>query len=74
MVYTGKSHRELLPLNELVEVLMKDDVTGEMMAKEEKLDKLFKSASKVRSEFDQKTKEMLQLLHKQRDEQVFLLI
>jgi hypothetical protein len=65
----GASHK-LLPLDELVTYLVKDDIQVEMMAKEDKLESLFKLASKAASEYDAKTTEMIQLLHNTRDEQV----
>ena len=42
-----------------------------MVAKEADLEQLFKATSKVLSEYDDKTEEMLQTLWFTRDEQVF---
>ena len=42
-----------------------------MLEKEEKLAALFKKTSKIMSEYEKKTEEMVELLHKARDEQVF---
>ena len=40
------------------------------MEREDNLEKLFKCTSKTISEYDNKTGEMIELLHKTRDEQV----
>ena len=40
------------------------------MEREDNLEKLFKCTSKTISEYDYKTGEMIELLHKTRDEQV----
>ena len=40
------------------------------MEREDNLEKLFKCTSKAISEYDNKTGEMIELLHKTRDEQV----
>ena len=42
-----------------------------MLEKEEKLAALFKKTSKIMSEYEKETEEMVELLHKARDEQVF---
>ena len=41
-----------------------------MIAKEDKLEELFKQTTKVSSKYDEETKAMLAMLHKQRNEQV----
>ena len=68
---SGKPH-ELLKLDKLVDILTKSDVTTKIMAKEDEFERLFKDASKARSEYEIQTTEMIQLLHKQRDDQVSL--
>ena len=40
------------------------------MAREAELERIFKYSSKVGSEYDAVTEDMIQLLHKTRDEQV----
>ena len=42
-----------------------------MLKKEEKLAALFKKTSKIMSDYEKETEEMIQQLHKARDEQVF---
>ena len=42
-----------------------------MLEKEEKLAALFKITSKIMSEYEKETEEMVKQLHKTRDEQVF---
>ena len=70
--YLGKLHH-LLNLGELVTRLTEDiDVMREaMLEKEEKLAALFKKTSRIMSEFEKETEEMVKQLHKARDEQVF---
>ena len=72
MFYLGKPH-DLLNLGELVTRLTKDiDVMREaMLEKEQKLASLFKKTSKIMSEYEKKTGELVEQLHKARDEQVF---
>ena len=43
------------------------------MAREDNFEKLFKCTSKASSEYDDKTAEMIQLLHKTKDEQVVII-
>ena len=69
--FTGKDH-VLLPLDELLKALRADNSTSKVLEKEDKYEKLFKYTSKMYSEFDNKTTEMVELLHKTRDEQVKL--
>ena len=59
-------------LGELVTRLTGDiDVMREaMLEKEEKLAALFKKTSKIMSEYEKETEEMVKRLHKARDEQV----
>ena len=59
-------------LGELVTRLTGDiEVMREaMLEKEEKLAALFKKTSKIMSEYEQGTEEMVKLLHKTRDQQV----
>ena len=70
--YVGRPH-DLLNLGELVARLTEDiDVMrGVMLEKEEKLAALFKKTSKIMSEYEKETGEMIEQLHKARDEQVF---
>ena len=42
-----------------------------MLEKEQKLAALFKKTSKIMSEYEKETEEMVKQLHKARDEQVF---
>ena len=42
-----------------------------MLKKEQKLADLFKKTSKIMSEYEKETEEMVKQLHKARDEQVF---
>ena len=51
-------------------MLADDDMMVNMLAKEDQLEGLFKLTSKARSVFESKTAEMVELLHKTRDEQV----
>ena len=48
-----------------------DVMRGVMLEKEQKLAALFKKTSKIMSEYEKETGEMVELLHKARDEQVF---
>ena len=70
--YVGRPH-DLLNLGELVARLTEDiDVMrGVMLEKEEKLAALFKKTSKIMSEYEKETGEMIEQLHKARDKQVF---
>ena len=43
------------------------------MAREDDFETLFKNSSKAYSEYDNETAEMIKLLHKTRDEQVFII-
>ena len=43
-----------------------------MLEKEQKLADLFKKTSKIMSEYEKETEEMVKLLHKARDKQVFV--
>ena len=43
-----------------------------MLEKEQKLAALFKKTSKIMSEYEKETEEMVEQLHKARDEQVFV--
>ncbi|XP_067941634.1 uncharacterized protein [Watersipora subatra] len=57
----------LMSLKELTKILVEDD---RVVVKEEKLEKIFKETSKAQSEYDSETNEMVQLLHKTRDDQL----
>ena len=57
-------------LDQLVAALVESGVTAKIMEREDNLEKLFKCTSKTISEYDNKTAEMIELLHKTRDEQV----
>ena len=63
-------------LNELVGTLTEDiDVMIEaMLEKEQKLTALFQKTSKIMSEYEKKTEEMVKQLYKARDEQVFVCV
>ena len=63
----------LLNLGELVSILTEDiDVMRKvMLEKEQKLAALFKKTSKIMSEYEKETEEMVKQLHRARDEQVF---
>ncbi|XP_067949329.1 tripartite motif-containing protein 2-like isoform X1 [Watersipora subatra] len=60
-------HHMLMSLKELTKMLVEDD---RVVVKEEKLEKIFKETSKAQSEYDSETNEMVQLLHKTRDDQL----
>ena len=47
-----------------------DVMRGAMLEKEEKLAALFKKTSKIMSEYEKETENMVKQLHKARDEQV----
>ena len=47
---------------------------GAMLEKEQKLAALFKKTSKIMSEYEKETEEMVKQLHRARDEQVFLCV
>ena len=59
-----------MTLDQLVAALVEDGIIAKIVEKEDNLEKLFKCSSKTSSEYDNKTAEMIQLLHKTRDEQV----
>ena len=61
-----------MPLKALVRRLTEDiDVMREaLLEKEQKLAALFKKTSKIMSEYEDETEEMVKQLHKARDEQV----
>ena len=69
---TSGLHHKLTSLGELVEALSEkiNKVKEEMSAKEEKLELLFKLASKAVSEYDDETNEIIKRLQTARDEQV----
>lgn len=66
---TGEAD-DLLSLDELVTVLAKDldKCKVELIVEEEYVAELFKSMSKIVSEYEAKTREMVELLRKARDE------
>ena len=74
-MYVGKRH-DLQNLEELVTRLTEDiEVMREaMLKKEEKLAALFKKTSKIMSEYEKETEEMVKQLHEARDEQVFVCV
>ena len=45
-----------------------------MLEKEQKLSAMFKKTSKIMSEYEKETEEMIQQLHKARDEQVIVCV
>ena len=57
-------------MDQLVAALVEGGIRAKMMEREDNLEKLFKCTSKTISEYDNKTGEMIELLHKTRDEQV----
>ena len=59
-----------MTLDELVAALVEVNIRDKIMEREDNLEKLFKCISKTISEYDNKTGEMIELLHKTRDEQV----
>ena len=59
-----------MALDQLVAALVEIGITAKIMEREDNLEKLFKCTSKAISEYDNKTREMIELLHKTRDEQV----
>ena len=59
-----------MTLDQLVAALVEDGIIAKIVEKEDNLEKLFKCTSKSISEYDNKTGEMIELLHKTRDEQV----
>ena len=69
---TAGSTHDLFSLEELVEFLTKqfNDMKDQMIKKEEMLEKLFKLTSKTLSDYDNETAELVQQLHKERDEKV----
>ena len=69
MGFSGEPHK-LLPLDELVASLVKENIRAKIMAREDELERIFKYSSKVGSEYDAVTEDMIKLLHKTRDEQV----
>ena len=74
-MYVGKRH-DLQNLEELVTRLTEDiEVMREaMLKKEEKLAALFKKTSKIMSEYEKETEEMVKQLHEARDEQVLVCV
>ena len=71
-MFLGQQH-ELMSLEELVAALLKVDIRAKIMTREDILEKLFKSTSKASSDYDVETVEMIELLHKTRDEQVMII-
>ena len=59
-----------MSLDQLVAALVEVNIRAKIMEREDSLEKLFKCTSKTSCEYDNKTAEMIQLLHKTRDEQV----
>ena len=57
-------------MEQLVAALVECGIKDKIMEREDNLEKLFKCTSKAVSEYDNKTGEMIELLHKTRDEQV----
>ena len=58
-----------MTLDQLVAALV-GEITARIMEREDNLEKLFKCTSKTISEYDKNTTEIIELLHKTRDEQV----
>ena len=65
--FTGSPH-EMLPLDELATSLVKVGIVAEMMAKEDKLEGLFKLTSKAISEYDNNTSDMVQLIKRKHNQ------
>ena len=59
-----------MALDQLVAALVEGGIRAKIMEREDNLEKLFKCTSKTISEYDNMTREMIELLHKTRDEQV----
>ena len=69
MFFLGEPHK-LMSLEELVAALIENDMIAKIMKREDNLEKLFKSTSKTGAEYDNKTAQMIEQLHRTRDEQV----
>ena len=69
-MHTGKPH-EFLTLDKLASVLTEVTV-ARFTAEEDKLEQLFKNLSRATSEFEWQTTEMLRVLQRHRDEQVYI--
>ena len=63
-----------MPLDKLVTELSVEinELKAEVSDREDKLAELFKLTSKIISDFDTETKDMIQKIHDKRDEQVIL--
>lgn len=71
ILLTGSGHR-LLSLDELLTKLIGNmaKLRSDMLDREDKLSDLFKHVHVIISDFDDKTKDMIDTLHRSRDEQV----
>ncbi|XP_067944887.1 tripartite motif-containing protein 2-like [Watersipora subatra] len=66
---SGSTH-SLLPLEDLASALLTGTISAESSAKDDQFERLFKRISKMVSEYDSQTDDMLNMIHKKRDEQI----
>ncbi|XP_067944864.1 uncharacterized protein [Watersipora subatra] len=66
---SGSTH-SLLPLEDLASALLTGTISAESSAKDEQFEALFKQISKMVSEYDSETEDMLNMTHQKRDEQI----
>ena len=73
--FTGSAHK-FQPIDRLVKTVIVDVelLKAQLGEKEEKLAALFKTTSKIVTDYDGKTKRIIQTLHERRDEQVCLCV
>ena len=62
----------MVSVEQLVEALREESITSSMVAREEDFEKLFKNASKASSEHEEQTLQMIELLHKMKEQVLFL--
>ncbi|XP_067944895.1 uncharacterized protein [Watersipora subatra] len=66
---SGSTH-SLLPLEDLASALLTGTISAESSAKDDQFEVLFKRISMMVSEYDSQTEDMLNMIHKKRDEQI----
>ncbi|XP_067944877.1 uncharacterized protein [Watersipora subatra] len=66
---SGSTH-SLLPLEDLASALLTGTISAESSDRDEQFEVLFKQISKMVSEYDSQTKDMLNMIYKKRDEQI----
>ncbi|XP_067944403.1 uncharacterized protein [Watersipora subatra] len=66
---TGSTH-SLIPLEDLASALLTGTISAESSAKDDQYEALFKRISKIVSEYDSQTEDMLNMIQKKRDEQI----